>query len=263
MTLAHLQDLFQRYVLEGDARLLDRIFPPNGEDSAASRASIYAQAYRLRLQEALASNYPRLEQLLGPELFGSIAARYINSNPSRDASIRWFGGELAAMLAGMFPDRPWLSELARWEWAIASAFDAADAIPIRSEDLEQLAPETWQSVRFEFHPSVQAFTLHTNAPLLFKMLTDDEHTPPPSATGETHWLIWRQKDSTRYRSMHPGEATALNTMKDGGTFAEMCTTLCASHAPDEAALQAARLLRTWIDEELVCKVLHRVEHDPF
>ena len=54
MTLAHLQDLFQRYVLEGDARLLDRIFPPNGEDSAASRAS------RSVISRLLAQYGPRL-----------------------------------------------------------------------------------------------------------------------------------------------------------------------------------------------------------
>lgn len=255
-TLAQLQALFQRHVLEGDARFLRSIAPPSGADSANQRAGIYAQAYRLRLREALASNYPALERLLGRDAFDSVADGYVAVHRSHHASIRWYGDALSHMLERMLPDQPWLHELAEWEWAIASAFDAADATIVGAAELQRVSAEAWPSARFVFHPSMRSLRLRTNAPQLFKALSADAVLPPPGITEDTFWLIWRQKLTTRYRSMVPAEASALNTMHEGSTFEHMCTTLCDWYAPEEAAVQAARLLRTWMDEELVCKVLH-------
>src|SRR5690606_40146004 len=60
--------------------------------------SVYADAYRLRLIEALAHNYPRLQQLLGEEEFSTVARSYLDEHPSRSVSVRWFGNRLAVHL---------------------------------------------------------------------------------------------------------------------------------------------------------------------
>src|SRR5690606_13210963 len=123
-TLATLQASFQRHVLGHEERFSDRIAtPPAG--SAEERIAIYRDAYRIRLREALASNYARLESLLGEAAFAEIADAYIEAQPSTFRSIRWFGDALPALLEAALPAKPWLAELAQWEWAIAAAFDAA------------------------------------------------------------------------------------------------------------------------------------------
>ena len=41
-----------------------------------------------------------------------------------------------------------LAELARWEWALSTVFDAADAAPLPPESLARIAPEEWAQLRF-------------------------------------------------------------------------------------------------------------------
>ena len=250
-TLATLQASFQRHVLGHEERFSDRIAtPPAG--SAEERIAIYRDAYRIRLREALASNYARLESLLGEAAFAEIADAYIEAQPSTFRSIRWFGDALPALLEAALPAKPWLAELAQWEWAIAAAFDAVDAAPLTAAHLSGLAPTDWPNLRFGFHPSVRCLRLRTNAAHLFDALAHDAEVPAPEVTSESSWLISRRGLTPRYRSMHASEARALRTLLEGGTFEEMCTTLCEAHAAREIALHAAQLLRGWIDEELVC-----------
>jgi hypothetical protein len=255
MTLTDLQRAFQRHVLEQDAALLQ--YATDTDDAPAkSRAAIYREAYRLRLRDALASNYPRIKQLLGTEAFEQIADAYIDAKPSTFGSIRWFGGELAAELERTLPAQPWLYELARWEWTIATAFDAADVATLSVADLSTIPGDHWPALRFEFHPSVRCLQMRTNAPQLFKALTEDAEVPQPQVIStQTFWLIWRQKLTTQYRSMPASEAHALNTLLAAQTFEAMCTTLCNWHAPEEIATHAATLLHTWIAEGLVCNAV--------
>ena len=59
---------------------------------------------------------------------------------------------------------PMLAEMARWEWAMAAVFDAADAEPIGIGAFAQIAPEDWAGLRFEWSPAVQVLELEWNVP---------------------------------------------------------------------------------------------------
>lgn len=253
-TLARLQHDLQQHVLKGDAAILAAV---NGSERvpAATRLAVYAEAYRLRLIEALASNMPRLQQLLGQQEFPVVAQMYIDRHPSTFTSIRWFGHRLGELLAQERPAEPWLAELARWEWAIAAAFDAPDGEPMGFTHLAQFAPDDWPALAFQFHASVQSLQAATNAPALFKALTEEQPAPQPANLDEPQaWLIWRRELTTQYRSMDPAEAATLAVMREGGTFASMCETLCAWHDPEQVATQAATYLKQWITEDLIIEV---------
>jgi hypothetical protein len=254
--LRALQRAFQRSVLEHDADIL-AVIAETEQVAATTRIEIYRDAYRLRLTDALGSNYPRLRQLIGEDAFASLAEGYIDAHPSRYASVRWIGDALGSELAHSLPSKPWLAELARWEWAIAAAFDAPDVRPLSLDCMKQFASEDWPQLRFEFHPSLQKLRMQTNAPALFKALSEEREAPASARTegagGE--WIIWRQEITPCYRSLDASEAAALETLLENGTFESMCTALCDWHTAEEASLQAARLLRCWFDEELVCNVV--------
>lgn len=253
--LATLQRDLQRHVLTGDTAIADAV---NGTPAvpASTRLAVYANAYRIRLAEALGANMPQLKQLLGDEEFGAVASRYVDEYPSRFASIRWFGDRLAQMLAQSHATQPWLAELARWEWALAAAFDSQDATTVGVECLASVAPEDWADLRLEFHPSVQLLELATNAPALFKALSEEQPAPQPTIlAGPQPWVMWRQNDlKTQYRSLEPAEAAALTVVRAGGTFGEMCEALCEWHDVDEVPLVAAGMLKRWLIEPLLVGV---------
>jgi hypothetical protein len=253
-SLAELQRDFQRHVMHGHERIVDAV---DGTSSvpAILRLGIYSEAYRLRLTDALASTLPRLQQLLGNERFADVASEYIDLCPSSYPSIRWFGDQLPRLLTKSFPEQPWLTELATWEWAIAAAFDGADAAPVGIDALAAVAPEHWPSLSFRFHPTVQVLAMHTNAPLLFKALSADAPLPEPVALNEPQsWLIWREGLKTQYRSLAPDESAALAIMRGGGSFEMLCDTLCTWHDADAVPAQAAGLLKRWVVEQMIVGV---------
>jgi hypothetical protein len=252
--LAELQRDFQRHVMHGHESIIDAV---GGTPAvpATLRLAIYSEAYRLRLTDALASTLPRLQQLMGHDRFAALAGEYIDLSPSSYPSIRWFGDQLPRLLSRSFPEQPWLAELASWEWAIAAAFDGADAEPVGVDALAAVAPEQWPTLRFQFHPTVQCLRMHTNAPLLFKALSAETELPDCVALDQPQpWLIWREGLKTQYRSLAADESAALGAMREGGTFETLCDTLCAWHDPDAVPMQAAGLLKRWVVEQMIVGV---------
>jgi hypothetical protein len=252
--LAQLQRAFQRAVLEHSPLFAHSVVGTR-EATAEDRVTVYRDAYRLRLIEALAANYPRLREIIGEDAFDSIADAYVGTHPSSNPSIRWFGEHLAQQMQRSFAAQPWLGELAAWEWAIAYAFDAKDAQRVSMPSLADVAADAWPTLRFEFHPSVQCLRMKTNAPALFKALTEDSALPEPTMGEETAWVIWRDDLTPCFRSLSLGAAAALNLLMQRASFEAMCTELCTWYAADEAARQAATLLREWIEAGMVCDFL--------
>ena len=249
--LAQLQRDLQRHVLNGDVAIADAV-TGTAAVPAATRLGVYSGAYRARLAEALEANMPHLRELLGEAEFGGVARRYIDAHPSQYASIRWFGDRLAHELERSHAAQPWIAELARWEWALAASFDAQDAATIGIESLASVAPGDWAELRLAFHPSVQVLTLQTNAQGLFKALSETQPVPQPAVLDRAQpWLLWRQDLKTQYRSLEPDETAALEVVRCGGSFGEMCEALCEWHDADAVPLVAAGMLKRWIVEELL------------
>jgi len=137
------QARFQAYVLAGDGAIVTDIA---GADDAfrRTRLDIYYNAYRLRLAEALATDYEILKAYIGDEVFDAIVGDYIDAHPSVFRNVRWFGGHLADFLRGgpRYAGQPILADLARFEWTLGLAFDAADTAALRCEDVSAVPPET-------------------------------------------------------------------------------------------------------------------------
>lgn len=242
--LAAIQQRFQRHLMTSATETCDDI---------RGRMEIYVNAYWGRLREALAENHPVLYRALGEEAFRDLAAAYLQACPSRHRSIRWFGDQLVEFIT-LNPDaipHPALRDLARMDWAMRGAFDAADATPLRIEDLTGVAPERWPALRFTPCPSFRLLQLDWGIEALWHQLNEDENAQTSEPEPHAHaMIVWRQALECRWRTVTAGEALALQTMVDGGSFAEICSALLGTGDPDAAA-SAATLLRTWVDEGLL------------
>jgi hypothetical protein len=251
--LARLQGDFQDYLLRGQAGVEAHVLGSE-RVPVATRLGIYGNGYLTRLTEALASNYPALASLLGERDFNVLAAEYVRTHDSPFFSIRYYGDALAQFLAAheSYAAAPVLAELARWEWAMTSAFDAADHAPIGHEALAGVPPPQWARLRFSWHPSVQRLTLWWNVPQLWRALTDGGERPPATlAAAPVDWLLWREDLTTYFRSLTTTEAAALDAARSGWPFGELCELLCDEVGATDAPVQAATLLRGWIAAGLI------------
>jgi hypothetical protein len=250
--LADVQGDFQAYLLRGSDGITPHLIG-TARVPLQTRLSIYADAYRSRLAEALAANFPVLAKLLDAD-FDALASAYVHTHDSPYFSIRYYGDDLARFLAAheAYAPVPVLAELARWEWAMTLVFDAADAQPLTHATLARVPPEQWAQLRFQWHPSVQRLALNWNVPQTWQALSDHAERPPTLFSHTPmQWLLWRQELTSYFRSLPPSEAAALDAARSGWPFGELCALLCDEVGDAQAPLQAATLLRGWVDSGLI------------
>ena len=254
--LARVQDDFQAFMLRSDTAIESHVIGTQ-RVSIATRLAIYGDGYASRLIEALEANYPVLAKLLGSEDFSTLATAYVRAHDSQYRSVRYYGAELADFLASRseYLRAPVLAELARWEWAMTEAFDAADATPIDVGALTRVAPERWAELHFEFHPSVRRLALFWNVPQTWKALTNDAARPEQSVQATpAQWLLWRRDLQTFFRSLQLPEVAALDAALDRRSFGEICASLARHFTTEETPARAAVFLRRWVTSGLITAV---------
>lgn len=254
-SLAVLQQALQQFILRGTADVAGYV-NSTAQAAAGARLAVYKKAYRIRLTEALESNFPMLAKLLGAEEFRMLADSYVEQHPSSHRSVRWYGDRLASFLAAdpRYRDAA-LCDLAAWEWAMTEAFDAADAPCLSRGELMSHAPEAWADLRFHLHPSVRRLDLAWNAPQTWKALQDGSATPGPECLSPTHWLLWRKDLQLLFRSLDSLEAAALDGLAAGNSFGKLCVQLAEQLGEAEAAPRAAQLLHGWVEDGLISTIV--------
>src|SRR5262245_55679242 len=251
-----LQHAFADYLLSGAATIRKSVRPSSKAD-IDTLLGVYRHAYSARLVEALGNDFPGLKALAGPEAFDALARAYIASHPSRGFSVRTLGLSLADFLSVTSPyaARPALADMAGFEWAMAHAFDAADAEPIRIEHMAAVPPPAWPSLTLEFHPSIGRISLRTAAPMAWVAQNSGEAPSEPDQDPRD-WLLWRQGLDVKFRPLEPDESAALAAAVAGGDFSTLCEILAEHGSEDEAAFRAAGLIRAWIESGLIVGIAH-------
>src|ERR1700722_7572830 len=251
--LEGLENEFQNFMLTGSADIEKRVVGTQ-RVPIATRLAIYGDGYRSRLIETLQAHYPALLALIGEESFEALGRAYVQAHDSSFASIRFYGGELDALLAALpdYASQPWLAELARFEWAMNAVFDSADGPSIGVQALGQVPPQNWATLGFDVHPAVRRLDLAWNAPALWRALTDA--APPPAPTAQGHpvpWLLWRNELQIFYRPLTALEAEALDAVRQGRSFGGVCVALCAALDEEQAPARAAAFLREWVESGMI------------
>lgn len=228
----------------------------NAQAGAEERIHVYVEGYRLRLLEVLEDNFTGLRGLLGDEQFDAMGRAYIDAYPSTHPSVRWFSRHLPEFLriAKPYTADAYLTEMAAFEWAQGLVFDAADAASLDMQALATVPPESWGSVRFGFHPSLQRLDLDWNVPKIWQALDAEEELQEPARAETLAWLLWRQELTTRWRSLSADEAWMLDAARDGANFGGLCEGLCQWHASEAVAMQAASYLKLWLSNGLVTSI---------
>ncbi len=186
---------------------------------AASRLSVYADAYFARLIECMGEVFPMIRKFLGAETFDSFAFEYLQSIPSRSYTLHHLGRRFPSWLedsrsraeeeAGVAPveDGPdWpelLVDLARLEWAVYETFDGPgmEGEPaLDAAALQTLPPDAWDSARLEPSPalSVLAFRFPVNEfYTALRRAPEDETAVPPDAASS--WVALNREDFVVHR----------------------------------------------------------------
>jgi len=256
--LAKLQQTFQACVLHPGVSVSTGWVSASGRAAPQIQLSVYTHAYRARLKEVLGNDFPAVHVAIGDDHFDQLADDYIEAHPSHYFSLRDFGRHMPDFVSekitqgGYDQDMRWLVELSLFEWTLGQAFDAADATLLTEQDMAGISPDAWPELQFHIHPSVQRLDLEWNVPEMWLAFTADA---PTEVTAEFYtaspWLIWREQLITRFRSMHNDERQALDILRAGGSFNDVCEALADLMEEEQVPMHAAGLLKGWIAQGLI------------
>jgi hypothetical protein len=256
--LARLQsDLFAAItgLAVGDAaRAVDHVVG-DARASAERRLQVYATMYRLRVIEALESQFPRVAHVLGPDAFGAAALAFVADVPSRHPSLRELGRGFAAWLAREGRDAR-LPPLARLEWARADVFDLADQPALVVDALRVLPPDRFAELPLRLIDAHRFVDVDAATLDLWRRARDnagDETSDPPSDPIEASGgaLVWRQDVSVHHRGLSALERAALDAVAAGTTFGAICERLAGGRDDEAAATQAFTWLSSWVLDGLL------------
>lgn len=256
MRLAHVQKQFQCYLLRGEIEI-ERHVVATDKASARQRLAVYGNAYRSRLLEVVAEDFPGLKGLLGVESFDALGYSYIDACPSAHRSIRWFGRHLSHFLRERAPysDRPELAEMAAFEWAQGEVMDADDSPVFSAEQLAAVSPIHWPDMRVILQHALRRLELHWNVPMVWRAICEGSAVPTLKRSAQPlAWLLWRRSLQVHWHSLADDEHWAIQACLDGRTFGEICQGLNERSTAPNVALRAASLLKQWLSEGLVASI---------
>lgn len=256
MNLAQLQTQFQAYLNDTQTAVAFKQHMINDEKVGVDkRLSIYADAYRLRIIEALASAYPKLKMLVGDDFFDEAARLYIDKYPSHFCNMRWVGAQMAAHLQQILPQHPVAGQMAQFEWALGLAFDAEDAPSKTLQDLANIAPDNWPNLVFDLHPSLNLLDLQWNIVAIWNAL-DKETTPPEATQKHAPCMIWRQDLNAHFQTISDQEFNLIKLMALKATFGELCEAVENARTENDADAmqQVATYITSWLNLGLISNI---------
>ncbi len=258
--MSHLRDLqlrFQDYLIDGSEDIEQDIISTENA-LAEHRLGTYYNAYRIRLIDCLAVDYSALEKHIGRETFENMTLDYLQHFPSNHPSVRWFGQNLPVYLSDIYSgdDAEFLSELARYEWAQTTVFDAAGSTQLlQLEEMAEVPADAWPGLTFKFKPALIWLDLYWNVPLIENAL--DRGTEVPQKQRDDfpqRWMLWRRDMKIQWRSLEVHEAWAIEQATNGTNFAAICEGLLEWIDERQVGLVAAGFLKQWVSDQLVASL---------
>lgn len=120
------------------------------------RFNVYRNNVVTSLVDVLEAYFPVVGRLVGSEFFRAMARAFVVVTPPASPILSRYGAEFPQFLTTFPPiqDLPYLADVARLEWLRQRAYHAADAPPLRGEQLATVPADQVRNIAFRPHPSL-------------------------------------------------------------------------------------------------------------
>ncbi|PYC17978.1 DUF2063 domain-containing protein [Pseudomonas jessenii] len=207
------------------AALLDTRLPcPEGLRSAngadpASRFAVYRNNVQGSLINALSDSYPVVAQLVGDEFFRAMAAVFVQQQPPQSPLMNRYGEAFAAFIQTFEPASsvPYLADVARLEHLRTHAYHAADALPVRAEQITAALADvqTLSELRLDLHPSLHLLDSAYAVVAIWGAHQHDSTLEGIDVNQRQHALVLRNDLDVEVFALDPGASTFIRNLIDG------------------------------------------------
>jgi len=186
---------------------------------------IYRNAYRSRLIDSLADDYPALQSLLGQESFSALAEAVITALPPTDATLNRFGRRLLGYLRRhpqATPHGRLALDLARLEWAIVEAIHAPLVPALDQAAFGAIPADGWPGVRLQPSPSLRLITSRWPIDVCYCQHLRGEPVTAPDPASEVVAVV-RRPEGLERRRFTPAAGRLIIRLTRGRPLGEALT----------------------------------------
>lgn len=214
--------------------LLDTRHRLTARGLAAYQANGHAMAER-----SLLSAYPVVAALIGGNNFALLARDLWHRHPPQRGDLAQWGDALPGFLRhnAQLADEPYLSDVARVEWALFIAAGAADAAPDPGS-FARLAQEAPEGLALTLAPGTAV--IDSPYPVASLIAAHGVDTPRLEAAAQLlrdgqgeHALVWRQGLRPRLQGISPGAAALVQALLAGAGLPQALDAAMHATGPDD------------------------------
>ncbi|WP_306258139.1 DUF2063 domain-containing protein [Pararhizobium sp. IMCC21322] len=209
---------FAEALLQPGSPVPDGVTNPDGVP-ATKRFDVYRNNVIVSLIDALASRFPVVQTLVGEEFFQAAAREFAINHPPASPVMLHYGTGFPDFLDGFPPAAsvPYLGDVARLESARRAAYHAENAQPLDPAQLEQIAPDQFEVLTFQTHPSLSLIESDYAILSIWQANSQGSALDVPIATPQSI-LICRPMLEVEVRGLPQGAYAFLSALQQGGTL---------------------------------------------
>ncbi len=195
---------------------------PSASLSPQNRLGIYHFAYRARLIDCLADDFPAVRDQLGLADFEALCREVIAARPSRTPNLNAYGAALAAHCrarAGGIGGSLFIAELASLEWAMVEVFHAGDAPALDAQALHAVPLARWATMRFAPGPHLRLLRSRYPVNAHYQAWRGGARLAMPTAL-RSATAVWRENDRIWRMDLDEGMADLLAALLSGAALGQ-------------------------------------------
>jgi hypothetical protein len=203
-------------------------------------------------QQTLTNAFPVLRQLVGDDFFDTLARIYGEKHPSQSGNLSEYGHLLPQFIDSLENCRayPYLSDVARLEWAVHRAYYLEHHAPATLADLVSFPSEQVSNVRFQIQPCCALLTSPWAIADIWQAHQANGTAFPNDLAQANACLIWRPDSQTSWRvqvsELSPANYAALALLASGVCLGQALE--AALEQDPEFQIQTA--LADWFNQQI-------------
>lgn len=225
---------------------------PSKTLSAFERLDIYRDMYLLRMEEALAADYPALKRFLGDDEFMRLVARYVEVYPSRSYTLNRLGDHFPEFVAvaDNLPKKEFCQDLARLEYVLTCVFDAGETLSLTQDTVKAVPQEAWETARLK--PIEALRLLEFKYPVSQYLGWVDGENLKPRLIARKSWVVaYRHNYSVHRLDLSHPAYELLAALAGGNTVGEaIVTVMTRKWRPAVKQTNLFEWFRDWMAEGL-------------
>ena len=223
------------------------------EFAPKDQLAVYVNAYRFRLYDVTAEDYPILKHYLGEKSFDRLIKDFVNTAHSDHFNIGRYAAHLPDFLAVHELGEAFATELARLENAVSQLTDPPETAPLQPEHLAGMTPDLLMESKLYPRKALELFAFDYPVNAYFRDVKDEKNPLSPSRQ-KSFVAVFRHDDIVWRMDLGEDEYHLLNSLFKGTKIGDALAGL-----DESAAANLSEYFSRWMRNGLLARYEYTAE----